>query len=434
LTVGARRFQAACRRAAAVARPSSSNAHAPVVATIGVVASLFLAGCGKDTVIAVSAPGAPVSTGSSKPDAAPPPIDGAVPVVGPLHTQGAKIVDANGNEVRLTGVSWFGLESALYEPHGLWIRSLDSMLDQIARLGFNSLRIPFSNQLFDAGNTPNSLDPNLNPDLVGLDGFAVLDKVVAGASKRGLYVVLDRHHPDAGAMRSPLWYDDQYPESRWISDFTKLAARYANNPAVVAFDLHNDLSDPATWGDGSATTDWAAAAKRAGDAILAVNPNLLVIVEGIETAGGSSYCSGGNLRAAQGSPVTLSVANRLVYGAQDFPSTVSGECVVNQSLYQASNYPNDLPGVWDQTWGYLIEQDIAPVYLVGFGSSPDDSASDQQWFSTIASYIAEHRMSFAYWCLNPTVDSGETSGLLESDWQTADPAKMAVLTPLLAPR
>ncbi len=413
---------------------TSSDGHARRVATIGVVASLLLAGCGKDTVIAVSAPGAPVSTGTAKPDAAPPRFDGAVPVVGPLHTQGAKIVDANGNEVRLTGVSWFGLESGLYEPHGLWIRKLDSILDQVAGLGFNSLRIPFSNQLFDAGNTPNSLDPNLNADLVGLDGFAMLDKVVAGATARGLSVVLDRHHPDAGAMRSALWYDAQYPEARWISDWTKLAARYANNPAVVAFDLHNDLSDPATWGDGSATTDWRAAAERAGNAILAVNPNLLIIVEGIETAGGSSYCSGGNLRAAQDSPVTLSVANRLVYGAQDFPSSVQGECVVNQSLYQASNYPNNLPGVWDQTWGYLIEQDVAPVYLVGFGISPNYPVSDQTWFSTIATYIAQHRMSFAYWCLNPAIDSGETGGILESDWQTADPAKMAVLTPLLAPR
>src|SRR5689334_22083136 len=38
----------------------------------------------------------------------------------PLHAEGGRIVDAHGNEVVLTGVNWFGLETGTFAPHGLW--------------------------------------------------------------------------------------------------------------------------------------------------------------------------------------------------------------------------------------------------------------------------------------------------------------------------
>src|SRR3954462_9229252 len=77
---------------------------------------------------------------------------------GRLHIAGAQIVDDHGTPVRLTGVNWFGLETSDYAPHGLWQRSMTAMLDQIKALGFNVIRVPFSNQLFDAGSTPGWID------------------------------------------------------------------------------------------------------------------------------------------------------------------------------------------------------------------------------------------------------------------------------------
>src|SRR5437016_6641896 len=55
-------------------------------------------------------------------------------IAGRLRISGAHIVDASGNTVRLTGVSWFGLETSNYAPHGLWARGMDAMLDQIVQL------------------------------------------------------------------------------------------------------------------------------------------------------------------------------------------------------------------------------------------------------------------------------------------------------------
>ncbi|HEX2880551.1 MAG TPA: cellulase family glycosylhydrolase, partial [Polyangiaceae bacterium] len=243
--------------------------------------ALLLAACDVTPIDAVTVPAAGAPAVIFPPPSNPLPADN-----GAFHTDGARIVDAEGNTVRLVGINWFGLETGNYALHGLWTRSLDSFLDQIAGLGFNSLRVPFSNQLFDAATTPNSIDFNQNPALQGLSGLEILDHLIAAARARELRVVLDRHHPSANEP-SELWFDDRYDEQRWLEDWVMLAERYAGDPTVVGFELHDAPSDPATWGDGSAN-DWRAAAERAGDAILAANPDLLIFVSGVETVGSSA--------------------------------------------------------------------------------------------------------------------------------------------------
>jgi endoglucanase len=86
--------------------------------------------------------------------------------------------------------------------------------------------------------------------------------------------------------------------------------------------------------------------------------------------------------------------------------------------------------VWDEHWGYLAEQGVAPVWVGEFGTR-DESASDKQWFTGMAAYLKAHQLSFAFWCLNP--DSGDTGGILADDWQTVNTDKQTVLQPLLAP-
>jgi endoglucanase len=341
-----------------------------------------------------------------------------------LHTKGSQIVDENDKAVRLTGLSWFGLETANYAPHGLWSRSMGSMLDQIQSLGYNTIRVPFSNQLFDAGSTPNSVDGSQNPDLVGKSGLEIMDALIAGARARHLRIILDRHRPDSGGQ-SALWYTDQYSEQRWIDDWKMLATRYANEPTVVGFDLHNEPHDPATWGDGNAATDWRLAAERAGNAVLAINPHLLVIVEGIQTVGGDTYWWGGNLKNAGQFPVELSVPNQLVYSAHDYPASVFA-----QTWFSAPDYPANLAAVWDAHWGYLATQGVAPIWVGEFGTK-DATTSDQQWFTSIAKYLGTNGLSFSFWSWNP--DSGDTGGILQDDWQTVNSDKQSVLAPLLAP-
>ncbi|MGZ3439921.1 MAG: glycoside hydrolase family 5 protein [Polyangia bacterium] len=342
-----------------------------------------------------------------------------------FHTNGSDIVDSNGKTVRLTGINWFGLETPNYVMHGLWQhRSIGSYLDQIKSLGYNVIRVPFSNQLFDAGSTPNGIDFSANPDLMGLTGSQILDRLIAEAGKRGLRIILDRHRPDSGAQ-SELWYTPQYPETRWISDWQMLATKYTGDPTVIGADLHNEPHGSASWGDGNMATDWRLAAQRAGNAILAISPDWLIFVEGVETVGNTHYWWGGNLSAAGQNPVMLNVANRVVYSAHDYPASVYA-----QTWFSDPTYPNNLPGVFDQYWGYLVKQKKAPVWVGEFGTKYQTTV-DQQWLKALASYLGGNGVSFTYWCLNP--DSGDTGGILQDDWMTVNTDKQSVLQPFLAP-
>src|SRR6266487_778509 len=128
---------------------------------------------------------------------------------------------------------------------------------------------------------PQGIDYRLNPDLKGLHGLALMDRIIQGARSRGLKIILDRHDPTAD-LRPQLWYTDQVPASRWIHDWVMLARHYRGNDTVIGADLANEPHGPATWGDGNPRTDWRLAAEQAGNAILAVNADWLIIVEGIE--------------------------------------------------------------------------------------------------------------------------------------------------------
>lgn len=339
---------------------------------------------------------------------------------GYLHTAGADIVDSSGRVVRLTGVNWFGMETGTFAPHGLWARNWEDMLDHIAELGFNTIRLPFSNQLFDPkSQRTEGVDYKLNPDLKGLSGLAVMDKIVEGAGKRGLKVILDRHRPGIEAQ-SNLWYTDRYPEKRWIDDWKMLASRYRGNDTVIGADLHNEPHGEATWGTGDLKTDWRLAAERAGNAVLSVNPDLLIIVEGVERVGNDSFWWGGNLKGALEYPVRLSVPNRLVYSAHDY-----GPGVYRQSWFDAPDFPANMSGIWRDHWGYLVEKDIAPVLIGEFGGRSVGKDLEGTWQRALSSYIKQHGLSYTYWSLNP--NSGDTGGVLLDDWKTVDKAKHQML-------
>jgi endoglucanase len=327
-----------------------------------------------------------------------------------LHTCGSRIVDQRGQPVQITGVSWFGLETGTFAPHGLWTRNWKAMLDQIVALGFNTIRIPFSDDALTPGRQPQSINYDINPDLRGLSSLEVMDALVEGASERGLKILLDRHRPDAQGQ-SELWYTDSVSEQQWIDNWVMLAARYSGNPTVIGADLHNEPRGPATWGTDDPATDWRLAAQRAGNAILAVNPYLLIFVQGVERYGDDWYWWGGNLQGAGSSPVALDVPNRVVYSPHDY-----GPGVYEQPWFDAPDFPSNLPGVWDSHWGYLVSGQIAPVVLGEFGGRSVGDDPEGEWQRALMDYVQQHGVGWLNWSFNP--DSSDTGGLLSDDWLT----------------
>lgn len=356
---------------------------------------------------------------------------------GYFHTSGSQILDGNNQAVKLAGVNWFGLETTTYAPDGLWTRNYKDMMDQMKSLGFNTIRLPFSSQLLEPSSVPTNINYSQNPDLQGLNGLGVMDRIVAYAGQIGLRIILDHHRSTAGSgADGGLWYEGAYTDAKFQSDWAMLASRYANSPAVIGADLHNEPHGAATWGTGNLATDWRLAAERAGNAILAVNPNWLILVEGVESGPSGSYWWGGNLSSAGQNPVRLNTPGRLVYSAHDYPSTVYA-----QPWFSAANYPSNLPAVWDANWGYLFRTNTAPVLIGEFGTKYE-TASDKVWLDKLTQYLGgdfdlngtndlaagEQGVSWTYWSWNP--NSTDTGGILNDDWRTVRADKLAELQPI----
>jgi endoglucanase len=362
----------------------------------------------------------PVPTPTALPTSTPTPSPTPIPYgTGPLRTSGGGLVDAGGRTVRLTGVNWSGMETSTFAPVGLDTRNLDEMLDQIVRSGFNTIRLPFSNQLLD-GSTPKGISPIQNPSLQGVSGLQLLDRIVEGAGKRGLRIILDRHRPTADAQ-TELWYDQRISETRWINDWVLLARRYRGDPTIVGADLDNEPHGAATWGDDNLSTDWRLAAERAGNAILVTNPDWLIIVEGIQRVGGDTYWWGGNLSAAGTAPVRLSDPSRLVYSAHDYGPEESG-----QTWFWPPDFPSNLPQVWRSHWAYLQQDGIGPVLVGEFGGRSIGGDAGGVWQRALVDFLTEGGFSYTYWVWN---QDGWIGGLLVDGRGNVDQAKLKLLAP-----
>jgi endoglucanase len=199
-----------------------------------------------------------------------------------------------------------------------------------------------------------------------------------------------------------------------VDDWKMLAKRYKDT-AVIGVDLHNEPHS-VCWGCGDKSKDWRLAAERAGNAVLSVNPRLLIIVEGIANYNGQRTWWGGNLMGAKAFPVRLDVPNRLVYSAHECPATV-----YPQPWFRHADYPRNLPGICDKYWGYLVKEKIAPVLIGEFGTRYE-TKQDKQWMQSFRDYIQQNRLSWTFWSLNQ--DSG---GILLNDWVSVHKEKQDLL-------
>ncbi|NJL02876.1 MAG: cellulase family glycosylhydrolase [Spirulinaceae cyanobacterium SM2_1_0] len=350
----------------------------------------------------------------------------------PLTTQGAQILDARRQPVLLRGVNWFGIETDTHAPHGLWARDYAEMLAQIAAQGYNIIRLPYSIQSLRSANISGiDFDLGRNRELRGKTPLQVMDLVVQEAARQGLLILLDCHR--LNDQRIPeLWYGDGFSEQDWLETWQMLARHYRNQANVIGADLKNEPHGRASWGTGDRATDWRLAAERAGNAILAVNPDWLIVVEGVEkNVPGQQLAShwwGGNLEGVANYPVRLNATNKLVYSPHEY-----GAGVYNQPWFSAPDFPQNLDQRWEIGFHYIARQGIAPILIGEFGGRQVDAQSKEGiWQRRFVDFIARHDLHFTYWSWNP--NSGDTGGILQDDWRSLHADKQALLAPLLSGR
>ena len=126
-----------------------------------------------------------------------------------------------------------------------------TIVSEIKNAGFNSVRIPWSNQIYEK-NDSIGVDikyVSANPGMAGEHPLQVLDQVITALGNAGLMVILDNHvsradwccHTDVNG----LWYDTKSPDDDtpqdWKKDWVGMAERYKNDPAVIGVELRNEL-------------------------------------------------------------------------------------------------------------------------------------------------------------------------------------------------
>jgi len=370
-----------------------------------------------------------------------------------LTVEGTKLRDSHGRLVRLTGVNWFGFETKNSIPFGLWARDYKDMLQQIKDTGFNTVRIPFSDYIIDAaragnedyllGNLDITINNQLNSDLsASMTPLDLLDKIIDHSRTLGLKIILDNHSrgPDKYLVEGH-WITEDYSEAKWIENWVWMANRYKDNDAVIGLDLNNEPHFEAAWASNIAANNWNEAAQRCAEAIQdpnrGDNQNALIIIEGVEGLNEDSeavdkYWWGGNMKGVANNPITIPQQNKLVYSPHEY-----GPEVYLQPWFRDYRFPNNLPYIWEDRFGFIYHQGLGHLFIGEFGiknpSPAGRMSAAEKWFDDFLAYMDDRRegYSWTYWAWNP--NSGDTGGILTADWDTVHDWKVQKLKSHMAP-
>ena len=384
-----------------------------------------------------------------------------------LHAKGSRLYDKDGNEVWLTGANWFGLNCTEALPHYLWSGDCDDMLSEVADRGINVIRFPISTELIvswmngkpnPVGSVQASYNPpvdqddgnggiipagkfgKINIDFVKEDGKTlknseeIFDVILGKCKKYGIKAFIDIHspHTDNSGHNYNLWYGKAgVTTDVWIDSLVWMADKYKNDDTLIGYDLKNEPHGKGQEGEAAAKWDgskdennWAYAATRCADAILDVNPNALIFIEGVEQSmsgamegdywgmpdrrDNSPYIGawwGGNFRGAREYPIKPEHGtSQIVYSPHDY-----GPSVYDQTWFKKDFTEQTLlDDYWYDTWAYINKEEIAPE-LIGEWGGFMDGAENQKWMTLLRDYMINHHINHTFWCLN--TNSGDTGGL-----------------------
>ncbi|KAK6536941.1 hypothetical protein TWF281_001148 [Arthrobotrys megalospora] len=384
----------------------------------------------------------------------------------PLKTRGRNIIDSSGEKVKLMSINWYGASDEDFVPGGLDVRHRKEIAATIREMGFNSVRLPYSDELvltnpdvpekFWSKNSDLTLEGSGRREEVGgglLEGghvqrtglgdppstvpaddendgannstrtikaLDIFDAVVKTLTDEGIAVIVNNHITQArwccdANLCDATWANDylgkvcriSQTEEQWIQNWEKVMRKYVDNPLVIGADLRNENRSPMgkmLW------SSWATAAEKAANRLHALQPNWLMFVEGVASA---NYLQGVRSR-----PITLPIPDRVVYSAHVYGWSGWGSLL--KGPYWSRDYASFAYDMYDN-WGYLLEENIAPVWVGEFGAPDVPNTGDVNYWTNLMNFLEEMDADWGYWAINPRKPKGnetETYALVQDDWVT----------------
>jgi aryl-phospho-beta-D-glucosidase BglC (GH1 family) len=299
-----------------------------------------------------------------------------------LSVKGAQMVSPDGDPVRIasvgvTGMNVVGGRLQLVGP----FKGIEGHVTAMKSMGFNCVRVDWINKTLDDSGA-----------------MQQLDDFVAACKSAGMKVIFDNHNNEAtpadwenaAQQKNGLWFDTgpgtdgtgnrgTISAAKFQEDWVAFAKHWAGDSTVIGFDIRNEpcahTSTPAVWGGGG-PRDIHAMYEAVGNAILTVNPSALIICEAIINYKTGAY--EGDLSCVRLFPVRLINRAKLVYSVHEYPKEI-GE-------YPG---PESGPGYierMNKMWGWLVAENIAPVWIGEMGSSMTSAAS-REWCTTLLGYM-----------------------------------------------
>ncbi|KAE9350034.1 hypothetical protein PF008_g6646 [Phytophthora fragariae] len=386
-------------------------------------------------------------------------------------------VSKNGTEVPvgIKGVNWFGMETALAIPFGMWENtdngtSVYEIAAFLARNNFNSVRLPvcIKNILENTAPEKSLININTNRALNITSYVAAIQSIVEALGYRHISVMISLHtltpKRSGGA-----WYseslgvtEDDFLEAVDILTKNLCDAKYWN---ILGLDLKNEPHESSWGGDAP---DWQQGATLIGNRTLEGCPNWMAFVEGIGSSGTvtvgdrtNTYYDwwGGGLENAGANPVVLTTGNKLVwaphyYNTGVYPASYlyasTGETTDGGAFSSYVELGDDdlranIETTMDAMFGYLLGVDTNSAMVMGeFAGLYSKDAHPMKTTKRTTDFTIEVMLKAGYaggymWSLNPEsayqynpadVYGTFTEGLLEDDWLTPNKEFLQGMTAL----
>lgn len=355
----------------------------------------------------------------------------------PLSTRGRYVVDADGDRFKLESANWDGAQGhwtgsgdkndpanhnsgISYDiPMGLDRVPMATLMSDFHGLGLNSIRLSYSNEMLGMTAPVPDVAVTANPQLRGMTPLQVFDEVVEALTADGFAVILNNHTTtsrwccgaDDGNSKP---YSSQTIE-KWIGDWVMLTERYADNPRVVGMDLRNevrrDILDDPNWGMGD-KNDLYKSYQQAGIAIQRANPDVLVIMEGINWQGiplDGFFHDRPHLKPVASLSNTLLYPDKVVYAAHVYGYTgprhtgASGLGETHDPRYRDLS-ASELAAEVNRAAAFVTTANqhyTAPVWFSEFGIAASEAtpAIDKAWWVNFTDILVANDSDFAAWPL-----------------------------------
>ncbi|KAF1795532.1 Glycoside hydrolase superfamily [Phytophthora cactorum] len=203
-------------------------------------------------------------------------------------------VSKNGTEVPvgIKGLNWFGMETGLAIPFGLWENmdngtSVYEVAAFLARNKFNSVRLPvcIKNILKDVAPDKSLINLNTNRAINITSYITTIQTIVEALGYRHITVMISLHTLDP-KKSGGAWFsedlgvsEDDFLDAVDILTKNLCKSRYWN---ILGLDLKNEPHE-CSW--GGSDPDWQKGATLIGNRMLEGCPNWLAFVEGIASKG-----------------------------------------------------------------------------------------------------------------------------------------------------